>query len=110
MRNKNTQGQDFDKSTEQRVWEKGQIIPGEDANTWRKDVCGAKMKRTDYGNVNSIYGWEIDHIKPKSKGGTDHMDNLQPLQWENNRDKADNYPTWYCKNGTTGKQITQTGK
>lgn len=43
------------------------------------------------------YGWEIDHIKPSSLGGSDGLYNLQPLQWENNRSKSDNWPHWSCK-------------
>ena len=37
-----------------------------------------------YGNRQSEYGWEIDHIKPESKGGEDIVSNARPLQWENN--------------------------
>ena len=58
------------------------------------DKCGSLMKREKYGKTEN-YGWEIDHIKPVSKGGTDDLANLQPLYWENNRKKADIYP-WSC--------------
>jgi 5-methylcytosine-specific restriction endonuclease McrA len=58
-------------------------------------MCGNVMKSSDYGNTNSQYGWEVDHIKPVAKGGTDDLSNLQPLQWDNNRKKGDTYP-WNC--------------
>lgn len=79
------------------VWMKGIIIPGIDPNMYRSDVCGATIKRTDY-NKTTLTGWEIDHINPLSNGGTDDDDNLQPLQWENNRYKGNTYPHWSCRN------------
>jgi len=63
---------------------------------WR-DACGAAINRQAYGNTNSQHGWEVDHIHPVAKGGGDDLANLQPLQWENNRSKGDNYPRWACK-------------
>ena len=29
-------------------------------------------------------------------GGSDSLSNLQPLYWENNRHKGDNWPQWSC--------------
>ncbi len=68
----------------QKVWEKGEVVPNYDPDVWRKDECSAWIKREQYGNRDSDYGWEVSHIKPKTKGGTDDLPNLRPLQWKNN--------------------------
>lgn len=68
-----------------------------DASKKRKDSCGAWIEFDQYGKtIENGTGWEIDHINPASNGGSDSLSNLQPLQWENNRHKADNYPNWKC--------------
>lgn len=74
----------FSEETIQAVWEKAISVPNNDPNIWRQDECKAWIKRTDYGNRNSKYGWEIDHINPISMGGRDVISNLRPLQWKNN--------------------------
>ena len=96
-RNRSTtgQGQSFSQDTINSVWNKGKIIPGFDPKSWRRDICGSNMKFTEYGNTSLQIGWEIDHIKPVSKGGTDELTNLQPLNWENNRRKGETDP-WNC--------------
>jgi hypothetical protein len=90
-------GNGFSPSVIQAVWEKATPVIGYDPTISRRDSCGAMIKRSDYGNTNSRYGWEVDHIKPVSKDGKDDLQNLQPLQWENNRYESDNFPQWYCK-------------
>lgn len=90
-------GREFPPATVEAVWRKGRPIPGYSPAEWRADMCGAPMSRREYGNTASRYGWEIDHIVPIARGGTDDLQNLQPLQWENNRRKGDKSP-WYCGN------------
>ncbi|MGD8782667.1 MAG: HNH endonuclease signature motif containing protein [Ignavibacteria bacterium] len=79
----------------QAIWEKANIVEGYNPDIYRKDAYGWWIYYHDHGNENSEYGWEIDHIKPTAKGGSDDISNLQPLYWKNNRYKADKYP-WDC--------------
>ena len=69
-----------------KIWNKGEIIPGRDSRILRKDQCGAIIQWDMYGDRSDRYncGWEIDHIKPDSKGGEDIVSNARPLQWFNN--------------------------
>lgn len=77
----------------EQVWEKATKVSGYDPNRWRKDFAGAWIGREYYGLLGK-YGWEIDHLKPVVLGGTDNMENLNALQWQNNRSKGDDYPNF----------------
>jgi len=89
----------FSLQTRRAVWSKARIVPGYNQNVIRKDSCGAWIKWADYGNTNSQYGWEVDHVYPSSLGGSDQLSNLQPLHWQNNRSKADSTTGHYCTVG-----------
>ena len=86
----------------QLVWEKGLKVEEYDPNRVRKDACGAWMIKEDYGDRNSVFGWEVDHIYPKSKleelgvpeDNIDNILNLRPLNWRNNDSKSDNFPIY----------------
>ena len=83
-----------DPSIISQVWEKGLVIDGYNPNLYRQDFGGAWIAREEYGNVNSMLGWEIDHVYPISKGGNDAFDNLRPMNWRNNRSKGDSFPDY----------------
>ena len=59
-----------------KVWSGATVAKGRNPDVWRKDFAGAWIRRDHYG-VFSKFGWQIDHIKPKSAG--------------NNKSKGTNY-------------------
>lgn len=93
---------DVTESLKLAVWGKAQIEPGLDSKMFRKDACGAWIVWDKYGVHDNIYGWEIDHIYPKSElerrgigiDIIDHIDNLRPLQHDNNAAKGDDFPSY----------------
>lgn len=78
----------MDRNTVIAVWLKGVEAPGYDPVFVRKDCFGNLIEFNQYGQ-DTQFGWEIDHIIPKARGGIDHISNYQPLQWEANRKKSD---------------------
>ena len=71
-----------------RVWEKARKVRGEDPNELRQDPYGNKIRKEQFGGTGG-HGWEIDHIKPESKGGSNHIRNLQAMQTRKNRELGD---------------------
>lgn len=83
----------FSDSLIQKVWEKALTVEGYNSKLYRKDVCGAWIKYSDYGKETD-YGWTIDHVYPTAKGGKDDFINLRPMHWKNNHSKGNDYPTY----------------
>lgn len=86
-------GGSFPDATIEAVWRRATPIPGRPG--YAKDQCGATIYRHSYGAITDL-GWEVDHRNPVSNGGQDDLTNLQPLHWQNNRGKGDQYPSWSC--------------
>lgn len=88
QRGSNSRGGGFSKHVRDEVWKRSTQTPARHGST-AKDCQGRLMKYEIYGNPNSRYGWEIDHKRPVSKGGSDRLTNLQALNHESNRKKGD---------------------
>ena len=48
------------------IWEKGIVDEKYPSDRVRKDACGAFMVYERFGDRDSIFGWEFDHIYPAS--------------------------------------------
>ena len=97
------------------VWDKGIIVDQYPSDLVRKDACGAFIMYEHFGNRDSIFGWEIDHIYPatelKEKGvyteeQIDNIINLRPLNWKNNVSKGCNYPYYTASLIADDKEAT----
>lgn len=72
-----------------------------------QDFTGKWMYYYDYGKQNELrnskdgkrrdYGWNIHHMLPEAKGGTNNKKNLEIVHWETNSSASDK--TVYTING-----------
>ena len=83
-----------DEETINYFWQKGLVVEGYNPDLYRQDYSGAWISRNAFGDRDSILGWEIDHVYPLSKGGTNEEINLRPINWRNNISKGDSYPEY----------------
>lgn len=71
----------------EKAWNNAKKIKGKNPNKYRKDPYGNTMYKASHGK-SSVMGWDVDHIKPKSKGGSDSTRNLQALNSGVNKSKG----------------------
>lgn len=66
------------------IWQKAEPAPKpRSPSEWRMDAFHALIKWSKYGK-RTEYGWDVDYIMPRSRGGRDCMGNLRPMHWMNN--------------------------
>ncbi len=74
-------------------------------------LCHKPVVFKNHGNFGSRGAWEVEHSKPKSKGGTDHLNNLFCACLKCNREKGNN--TNYSvrsKNGVKNAPLSEKNK
>ncbi|GAB6393088.1 MAG: HNH endonuclease [Treponematales bacterium] len=58
------------------------------------DFAGWNVRKGAYGQKGSKFAWNIDHILPKSMGGTDDINNLQITHMETNSERGNRMTFW----------------
>lgn len=92
----------FTQGEKEYMWDKAKPVAGLNGS-YAQDAMGNIIKKQDYGNYNSPYGWDGDHSKPLSKNGSYHKNNIHALQSEQNRvAKNDQYPYHYNQEQAVG--------
>lgn len=76
---------EFDEPTIERVWERARASGEQDPLEWRRDECGAWIRRELYGDFSSDFGWKIEATRP---GKLTDLENLRPFQHANSYDVA----------------------
>lgn len=73
----------------------------------RCHLCGDTMAYSNYDNHGARGAWEIDHSVPRSRGGTDHLNNLYGAHTGCNRSKqARSSASVRRENGRTGAPMS----
>lgn len=70
-----------------KVWNKAKRVRGKDPAKYRQDAYGNTIYKSSHGKSSGM-GWDVDHIKPASRGGSDSVRNLQALSSSVNRSKG----------------------
>lgn len=87
------------------VWWKGAFVPNFAPELWRTDDHGALMFRPAYGDRDSDFAWEEDHIQPTSLGGLSSIFNRRPLFWRNNVERNSLVPVFWRYNPYLGRNM-----
>ena len=93
---------EYTEEQKREYWERASSVDGEDPQQVRRDASGAIIHYSKYKDRNSDYGWEIDHIYPKSlleeakvpEKLINDPRNLRPMNWKNNVSKGSDYPSY----------------
>ena len=94
----------FTEEQKEMAWKAARVVEGFDPSKYRKDACGAWIAWEKYGAIDNLYGWVIDHIYPKSRGGDESPLNLRAFHVKNNLSKKDDYPSYYSEVTSEGNR------
>jgi len=88
----------------QQVWERARALGEFPAELWRRDECGAWIRRDQFGREGAEFGWKIENV---SLGGPDALENLRPFHHANGYDRANRRAQCRVTADQTGMQVLE---
>ena len=93
---------EYNEEQKRHYWRLANKVDGENPDEVRRDASGAIIHYSKYKDRNSDYGWEIDHIYPKTllleanvpEELINDPRNLRAMNWKNNVSKGSDYPRY----------------
>ena len=64
----------------QEISENGRASAEQESTSWRRDACGAWIRRDHYGTAQSEFGWEIENISVAGTGESEHLRPCAPAR------------------------------
>jgi hypothetical protein len=95
----------FSEEIVQRVWDSARAMSGRDPTEWRKDECGAWMRRSHYQSEASEFGWKIEDL---SAGGEPGIEQLRAFQRDNAYDLSTRQP--HCRMTADREDVAPTAR
>jgi hypothetical protein len=80
---------DWKEEVVESVWQHARAMSEADPSVWRQDMCGAWIRRDQFGHAGSAFGWKIENV---TSGGPSIPQNLRPLHVRNRFDVGANTP------------------
>jgi 5-methylcytosine-specific restriction endonuclease McrA len=71
-----------------KIFKKAKEVRGKDSKLYRQDPYGKVIYLHSHGKSTKM-GWDVDHIIPLQRGGSDDIRNKQALSTHINRSKQD---------------------
>jgi hypothetical protein len=95
----------FSEEIVQRAWDNARAMSGRDPTEWRRDECGAWMRRSHYESEVSEFGWKILDL---STGGNAGTEQLRAFQRDNSCDPATRKP--HCRVTADREDVAPTAR
>lgn len=65
----------------EKIWKKAEIIIGVNPKFIRRDIYGNWIKKNDFNNIHSSFGWTVSSVKLQ-KFDDEYYETLMPVHWK----------------------------